>query len=91
MEYSLRNNPGFISMNGICKMCFANEIIAVDLRSEKYVIYKKNRKEFKRLRNRHRELMKRYQREKKKVSEAYKESFHNTTTLENWDGRMSLV
>ncbi len=69
------------------KMCFAREIVAVDLRSKKYVIYKKNRKEFCRLKRRYRNLISRYENDNNRISNAYKEAFGDAVSFENWEKR----
>lgn len=72
------------------KMCFARKIIAVDLRSEKYVVFIKNRKEFSQLRKRHKELMERYKNENNEVSKLYKDAFNDVVSLGSWEKKTVL-
>lgn len=71
------------------KMCLVDTIYAVDLRSETYCIYKKNRAQFRKLRARHKILINRFFNENDYLKKAYKDAFAKEISIEAW-GKKTL-
>lgn len=69
------------------KMCMADEIYAIELRSNRYVKFTRDRKKFRELKKRHRRLMQKYQIENGKVTNLYKEAFEKQIEMKTWEQR----
>ena len=66
----------------LLKAC--NEVIAVDWDREQYVIFKKSRQSFKRLRTRYQSLMQQYQRRKAQLCAGYRAAYKELVSEEYW-------
>ena len=70
-------------------MVLADTIIAVDPTNETYVVYKRDRKKFNRIKARYEKLMAKYNAEHKNIEKAYQDSFNEITGEAFWDGYLA--
>ena len=71
------------------KMVLADTIIAVDPTNETYVVYKRDRKKFNRIKARYEKLMAKYNAEHKNIEKAYQDSLNEITGEAFWDGYLA--
>lgn len=67
------------------KQCLVNKIIAVDVESDKYVVYEKNRNEFQRLKNQFLKVKNKYLNCKQSVEEQYQSYLYKITDVKFWN------
>lgn len=72
------------------KQCMANKLYAIDLISDKYVIYKKNRQAFNTLKLRYKSIIKRYQEEKDVIIESYRNAELKLKSNEFWKNYLDI-
>lgn len=66
------------------KQCLVNKIIAVDVDSDKYVVYEKDRAKFKNLKVRFEKLKSEYLTHKENLEEEYRSAFEKITKIAFW-------
>lgn len=67
------------------KQCFKTMIYAIDTDRDQYVIYRKDRRSFKRIKNRFYELMGEYDRKHTEIESMYQDYRSKVTNLEFWN------
>lgn len=73
------------------KMCMVKKIYAIDGQTQKYVVFEKDCKKFREVKNRYHTLMDKMQREGEGIRKAYQEAFSNVVKEENWKGCFGLA
>ncbi|MBO4908826.1 MAG: glycosyltransferase [Lachnospiraceae bacterium] len=72
------------------KICMTNENIAIDTIGKKYVVYKKNRNEFKKIVDRHKQIMNQYYLKKSEIKDKYLSSYKSQLGFDSWMKKIKI-
>ena len=67
-----------------------NENIAIDTIGKKYVVYKKNRNEFKKIVDRHKQIMNQYYLKKSEIKDKYLSSYKSQLGFDSWMKKIKI-